>query len=175
MSANGIDTPSRQAAFLGQVAVESANLTRLEENLNYSASRLCAVWPSRFPTLASAQPFANNPAGLANKVYGGRMGNTLPTSGYKYRGRGLKQLTGYDNYNAFFRASGIDVVRNPDLLLNPAEAAASAAWFWQANNCNVFADRSDIEGLTRRINGGLNGLQARISQTSVALRALTVA
>ncbi len=168
----GIDTPLRQAAFLAQVSHESMRLTRLEENLNYSAQRLTAVWPSRFPTLDSAAPFAGNPQALANKVYGGRLGNTAPGDGWKYRGRGLIQLTGKANVAAYSAAAGIDVVSNPDLLLEPEFAADSAGWFWHANRCNVHADKRDWAGLTRRINGGTVGLPERMTLTMRALRVL---
>ncbi len=172
MARHEINTPLRQAAFLGQIAHESARLSVVEENLNYSAERLCAVWPSRFPTPASAQPFARNPEALANKVYGGRMGNTAPGSGWKFRGRGLKQLTGHDNYKALTAATGIDFVSNPDLLTQPAHAAMSAAWFWKANGCNALADKKDWASLTRKINGGTLGLAERIALTERAMKVL---
>lgn len=168
----GIDSPVRQAAFLGQIAVESMRLSVLEENLSYSAERLCAVWPRRFPTLESAAPFARNPRALANKVYGGRMGNTGPDDGWRYRGRGLKQLTGRDNYEAYSRAAGINAASNPDLLLDPRYAADSAGWFWHANGCGALADARDWRGLTRRINGGETALGERIAAINRALSVL---
>lgn len=168
----GIDTPVRQAGFIAQVAHESGLFSRLEENLNYSNTRLTQVWPRRFPTLEAARPFANNPEALANSVYGGRMGNTQPGDGYRYRGRGLKQLTGRDNYTAYARASGTDVVASPDLLFEPSHAADSAAWFWSANNCNSLADKRDWTALTKRINGGTLGLAERLTLTQRALKAL---
>lgn len=170
----GIDTPLRQAAFLAQVSHESGRLTTLSENLNYSAQRLCAVWPSRFPSPASAQPFANNPQALANKVYGGRMGNTAPDDGWRYRGRGLKQLTGKSNYTAYQQASGKPVLAQPDLLLEPDAASDSAAWFWHANGCNALADRQDWKALTARINGGTLGLAERVALTQRAMKTLGV-
>lgn len=170
----GIDTPARQAAFLAQIGHESMRLTRMEEALNYTAPRLTQVWPSRFPTLADAQPFAGRPEALANRVYGGRMGNDQPGDGWRYRGRGLKQLTGRDNYTRYAQASGHDAVGNPDLLLTHALAADSAGWFWHWKGCNVFADKRDWAGLTRRINGGTVGLQERIALTTKALKAFSV-
>ncbi len=171
----GIASPLHQAGFLGQIAVESARLTVLTENLNYSAERLCAVWPRRFPSLAAAQPFARNPERLANSVYGGRMGNVAEGDGWRYRGRGLKQLTGRDNYTAYSRAAGVDAVGSPDLLLEPEWAADSAGWFWHASGCAAFAEARDWTGLSKRVNGGTNGLQERIAATVRAMRALGVA
>lgn len=168
----GIDSPQRAAHFLAQVSVESAALSQLEENLNYSAERLMAVWPSRFKTLGAAQAYARNPEALANKVYGGRMGNTASDDGWRYRGRGLKQLTGKANYAEYAEASRVDVVKWPELLVKPAYAADSAGWFWHARGCNAYADDGDVRGLTRRINGGETGLKERAALTSAALRAL---
>ncbi len=106
-----IDTPQRAAYFLAQVSVESAALSRLEEDLSYSAERLCVVWPSRFKTLSAAQPYARNPEALANRVYSGRMGNTAADDGWRYRGRGLKQLTGKSNYAEYAEAASVDFVK----------------------------------------------------------------
>jgi putative chitinase len=167
-----IDTPRRAAHILAQVSVESAALSRVEENLNYSAERLCAVWPSRFKTLSAASAYARNPEALANRVYGGRMGNTAADDGWRYRGRGLKQLTGKANYSEYAEASRVDVVRWPELLVKPQYAADSAGWFWQARGCNSYADDGDVNGLTRRINGGETGLRERAALTSQALKAL---
>lgn len=162
----GIDSPRRIAAFLGNVAHESANMTILEENLNYSAAALRRVWPSRFPTDAIANQYARNPRKIANKTYGGRMGNGLEHTddGWKYRGRGLIQLTGKANY----RTCSIDLfqdetlVDNPDMLLQPEYALHSACWFWDRNNMNVVADHEDLDRVTRVINGGLNGHNERV-------------
>lgn len=170
----GISSPLRQAAFLGQVCIESGNLSVVSENLNYSAARLCAVWHARFPTLSSAQQYANRPDVLANFVYANRMGNGPPASGdgYKFRGRGLKQLTGRSNYAAYKIASGIDVLTNPDLLLQPEFACDSAAWFWFSNSCNALADARDWTELTHKINGGLTALPSRIAAINRALAVL---
>jgi len=150
----------RIAEFVGQIAVESGRLSRLQENLNYTTpERLTQVWPSRFPDVASALPFVRNPEALANKVYQGRMGNVQPGDGWRFRGRGLKQLTGRDNYQAYQLAADVPVLVDPDKLLDPVWAADSAAWFWSANGCDALA--SDAEALTRRINGGLTGLRDR--------------
>lgn len=169
-----IDTPARTAHFLAQIVVESGNFSRLEENLSYSAERLCAVWPSRFKTVAEAAPFARNPEALANNVYAGRLGNTKQGDGWKYRGRGLKKLTGRNNYAAYYRDTGVDVVTRPEFLLEPLQAAYSAGWFWKTNECNKLADVGDVRGLTLRINGGLTGLADREAATKRALSALAV-
>lgn len=159
--------------FLAQVAVESGGLRRLQEGLTYiTQQRLVDVYGRRyFPTLESARPFVRNPEGLANYVYDdanrkNKLGNTQPGDGWKYRGRGLKQLTGRDNYARYQAASGVLCVDAPDLLLDPAIAADSAAWFWHANGCDALA--GDVTALTRRINGGLNGLAQRVALTATA-------
>ena len=159
----GINTEKRQAAFIGQCMHESGGFKLLEENLNYSAKALMATWPSRFPTEEMANQYARNPEKIANKVYGGRMGNADESSGegWRYRGRGIKQLTGKENYDRCGSGLGVDLVGNPDLLLEPKYATLSAGWFWNKHNLNDLADKSDIETMTKRINGGLLGLDAR--------------
>lgn len=158
-----ITTPLRVAGFLSQIGHESGGLAMLEENLNYKAETLMRVWPKRFPTLEFAQQYARNPQKIANSVYANRMGNGDEASGegWKYRGRGLKQLTGKDNYTAFSKAIGTDFVASPDLLLEPVNAALSAGWFWSANGLNALADKGDVPGMTKRINGGTIGLEQR--------------
>jgi len=158
-----IDTPQRQACFIGQCMHESGGFKLLEENLNYSAKALMNTWPSRFPNEEEANKYARQPEKIANKVYGGRMGNGPEETGegWKYRGRGIKQLTGKDNYERCGSGLGVDLVSNPDLLLDPKYAALSAGWFWNKMNLNDLADKGDIETMTRRINGGLIGLDAR--------------
>jgi putative chitinase len=159
----GIDTAKRQAAFIGQCMHESGGFKLLEENLNYSAKALMATWPSRFPTEEMANQYARNPEKIANKVYGGRMGNGTEETGegWKYRGRGIKQLTGKENYDRCGSGLGVDLVSDPDKLLDPKYAALSAGWFWNKHNLNDLADKSDVETMTKRINGGLLGLDAR--------------
>ena len=139
-----IDTPKRQAAFIGQCMHESGGFKLLSENLNYSAKALMATWPSRFPTEEMANQYARTPEKIANKVYGGRMGNADESSGegWKYRGRGIKQLTGKENYQRCSDALGVDLVENPDLLLEPKYAALSAGWFWNKHNLNDLADKA---------------------------------
>jgi putative chitinase len=167
-----IDTPNRQAAFIGQCGHESNNFRTLEENLNYSANALMRVWPSRFPDNDVAEKYANKPEKIANKVYSGRMGNTEDGDGWKYHGRGLIQLTGKDNYTRCGEALGIDLVNNPDLLLEPEFAAASAGWFWRKHGLNQLADLGDWVAITKRINGGIHGIDDRVARTNKALALL---
>ena len=165
-----ISSPQRQSSFIGQCAHESGNFRILEENLNYSAARLMAVWPSRFPSLDVAEQYANNPEKLANKIYSGRMGNGNEESGegYAYRGRGLIQMTGKEAYANCGSGLGVDLISNPDLLLNPKYAALSAGWFWSKKGLNDLADTGDYETMTKRINGGLIGLDDRKAKIAKA-------
>ena len=167
-----IGTPKRQAAFIGQCAVESANFTRLQENLNYSAQRLTQVWPSRFPNINMAESYAHNPEKLADFVYAGRMGNLQDGDGWKFHGRGLIQLTGRENYANCGSGVGVDLIDNPDLLLTPQYAALSAGWFWNKKGLNALADTQEYGAMTRRINGGLTGLDERIAKITKALQVL---
>jgi putative chitinase len=175
-----ITTPQRIAAFLAQTSHESGGYTMLTENLNYKAATLAACWPNRFAEMGSdkkpkkdakgaliptkvAQSIAGKPELIANMVYSSRMGNGAPQTGegWKFRGRGLKQLTGKDNYERCGRDLGVDLVSNPDLLLEPVYAARSAGWFWKVNKLSEYADNGDIKGMTKKINGGYIGLQQR--------------
>jgi len=162
--------PRATAHFLSQVLHESMGLSRLEENLNYSADRLVAVWPRRFPNADRARPYARNPEGLANYVYGGRMGNTEPGDGYKFRGRGLIQITGRSNYELVQELTGVPVINNPDLLTEPGPALLSALAWWGEAVPN--AERMSVEQVTRAVNGGLNGLADRQRLFDLAARAL---
>jgi len=168
-----INTPERQAAFIGQCAHESGSFKTLQENLNYSAKGLNATWPSRFPSEEAAQPFHRNPEKIANKVYSGRMGNTDEGDGWKYRGRGLIQLTGKDNYRLASDALGVDFVANPDLVLTREYAAMTAAWYWNKRGLNKEADAKDFTGMTKKINGGTIGLADRVAHINTALNVLT--
>ena len=167
-----IGTPKRQAAFIGQCAVESANFTRLQENLNYSAQRLTQVWPSRFPNINMAEAYAHNPEKLADFVYAGRMGNLQDGDGWKFHGRGLIQLTGRENYANCGSGVGVDLIDNPDLLLTPKYAVLSAGWYWNKKGLNALADTQEYGAMTRRINGGLTGLDERIAKITKALQVL---
>ncbi|EOU3311700.1 glycoside hydrolase family 19 protein [Cronobacter sakazakii] len=176
MNTYGIDTPKRQANFIGQIGTESMGFQSVQESLNYSVAGL-AIFGSRL-TAAQREQLGRKPgekalsperqAAIANIVYGGRFGNNLNGDGWKYRGRGLKQITFKANYEECGKALGLNLVDSPDLLLQDKYAALSAGWFWKANGCNQFADAGDVNGLTRRINGGLNGLQDRIDRTKRA-------
>lgn len=186
----GIDTPTRIAAFLAQTAHESGRFTVVEENLTYTTpARLIAVWPSRFRLAVSAGEekaerfldgkrnpkfYVRNPEALAEFVYGGRIGNGPEGSGdgWRYIGRGHIQITGRATYRAYSQASGNNVEVVPDMLTYPRLAADSAGWYWQDRRCNELADARDWQGLTRRINGGLNGLEDRLALTERALGAI---
>jgi len=169
-----------RAAFIAQLAHESADFTRTVENLNYSAKGLVKTWPSRFrfPDAGEAHlerfedgklnatAFHRQPEKIANHVYANRMGNGPPESGdgWRFRGRGYIQITGRAMYSAYTVDSGVDVVAHPELLELPEHAAASAAWFWnRIGGCRYVKD-GDFEGLTRKINGGLIGLDDRLSK-----------
>jgi len=167
-----IDTPARVSAWMGQMAVESAYFTVFSENLNYSAEALVATWPTRFPAAIAAR-YAHNPPRIANRAYAGRMGNgdEAGGDGWRFRGRGVLQTTGRANYAQAAALTGLDLVAEPDLLLAPANAVLAAGAYWQSRAINPLADAGDIEGVTRAVNGGLNGLAARLVATQ-AFRAL---
>jgi len=167
-----INTPKRQAAFIGQCAHESANFKVLQENLNYSSEGLMKTWPSRFPTKEIADQYARQPAKIAGKVYNGRLGNTSEEEASKYLGRGLIQLTGKDNYERCGLAIGADLLSDPNLLLDPRYAALSAGWFWNKHGLNELADAQEHGMITKRINGGTIGLDDRILKTTKALAVL---
>ena len=167
-----ISTPERQASFIGQCAHESGNFKTLQENLNYSAEGLMKTWPSRFPTKEVADQYARQPAKIAGKVYNGRLGNTSEEEAAKYLGRGLIQLTGKENYANCGLGLGVDLVGNPDWLLDPKYAALSAGWFWNKKGLNALADSQDLETMTKRINGGLIGLDDRKAKIAKALSVL---
>jgi putative chitinase len=164
-----INTPQRQACFIGQCMHESGGFKFLKENLNYSAKALMATWPSRFPDMDMAEKYERQPEKIANKVYSGRMGNTEDGDGAKYIGRGLIQLTGKDNYMAFGEAIGEDLVSNPQLVEQPRYAALSAGWFWNKRGLNTLADAMDVTTMTVRINGGRIGIDDRIAKINKAI------
>ena len=168
------ENPKRMAAFLAQVAHESGAFNFTKEGLSYSAASLRKVWPKRFTTLAIAQAYARKPEKIANKVYANRMGHGTEASGdgYKFCGRGLIQLTGKDNYTRFAKSIGKTLNETVAYLETAEGAVASAAWFWDANKLNVYADKGDFVGLTRRINGGTIGLADRKHHYDIALAAL---
>lgn len=156
----GIKTDLQQAHFLAQIGHESGGFTRLVENLNYGSLGLLKTWPSRFDEESAAR-MARKPELIANHVYGGRLGNTEPGDGWRYRGRGLIQLTGKANYAEAAEAIGMPLVEQPELLEQPEAAALSAAWYWASRNLNTLADRDDVVTITKRINGGTHGIDDR--------------
>lgn len=159
----GIDTDTEMASFAAQLAHESAEFTRLEESLSYSAQRLMQVWPTRFPTIEAAIPYASRPERLANSVYAFRLGNGSPDTGdgWFFRGRGPIQITGRRNYSQCAAGIGRPVDRQPELLLDPRTGIRSACWFWKVHGLDLHDDDQDVRAETRLINGGEHGLAAR--------------
>jgi putative chitinase len=166
----GIDTPIRQASFIGQCGHECAQFKILEENLNYRAETLMRIWPKRFPTLEFAKQFEKNPKKIANTVYANRMGNRDEASGdgWRFRGRGCLQSTGSAQYYHTGKALGIDLIMEPDLLATPKYAALSAGFFWDTHKLNEFADQRSFVKMTKKINGGTIGLDDRIKHINHA-------
>jgi putative chitinase len=169
-----IETASRVAAFLAQTAHESGGYRAIKENLNYRAVTLRKIFPKYFPTDELAAQYAGKPEKIANKVYGGRMGNGPEESGdgFRYCGRGLIQLTGKDNYTRYAQSLEISVEEAGEHLTTFEGCVQSAAWFWESNNLNQWADKGDILTLTKRINGGTIGLEDRIKHYNHALHVL---
>jgi putative chitinase len=167
MESFGVNTPLRLAHFLAQCGHESGGFRLTQENLNYSAKGLMGIFKKYFPTQALADAYARKPEKIANRVYGGRMGNGPEASGegFKFRGRGYIQLTGKQNYTAFDAAVPDDILANPDLV-STKHALASAAWFWKKNGLNLIADTGSsnevVTKITKRVNGGTIGLADRI-------------
>lgn len=151
-----IDKPIRRAAFLAQLAHETGQLSRLVENLNYSAGQLMKTWPTRFPTPAVAKEYERQPAKIANAVYANRMGNGAPDTGdgWRYRGAGAFQLTGKANHQACGAHFGIPVEKVGEWLRTPQGAMRSAGWFWRQVGCNELADNGDMDGISDVINIG---------------------
>ena len=174
-----INTAQRIAAFIAQCSHESGGFTALQENLNYKPATLRKLFGKYFPTDALAEEYCAKPnkqEAIASRIYANRMGNGDEASGdgYKYRGRGLIQLTGKSNYIAFADSLEITPEEASDYLATFEGAAQSACWFWEANNLNQWADKGDIVTLTKRINGGTIGLEDRIKHYEHALHVLGV-
>lgn len=173
-----IDTAPRLAAFLATIGHESAGLSRTVESLNYSAERLQAVWPSRY-TPELARSHARNQPVIAEHVYGGRMGNSKPGDGYRFRGRGLIQVTGRANYEAVRdllrqRVVGApDLLHQPEALAEPRWAALSAAAYWHEHELNELADTGEFTRLSKRVNGGSNGMADRLERYKRAREGLS--
>lgn len=170
LDAAGINTPIRLRHFFARVCVETGGLHTLEENLHYSAQRVHEVWPSRFPTTASAVPYAGSPEKLANKVYGGRLGNTAPSDGWDYRGSGLLQNTGKANFAEVEKATGLPVVANPQLLRTFPGALQAATIYWKNRNINELADKNNTTGVCSAVNGGFTGLADQLVWLSKAAK-----
>jgi putative chitinase len=172
-----IDTPKRVAAFMAQCGHESGGFTLMQENLNYSAKGLRGTFGKYFPNDDIAKQYERKPQMIANRVYGNRMGNGDEASGdgWYFRGRGIVQITGKNNYTkcsqSLFESNVL--VENPDLLLETEYAIHSACWFWSAARLNELADIGDMKTMTKRINGGFIGLEDRIHHYNHAIEILT--
>ena len=162
-------SPERGAHLLGQVVHESGTFRYTRENLNYSVEAMMKVWPNRFPTEESAEPFAKNPKALAENVYFGRMGNDTKEKASAYIGRGFLQLTGYNNVRAFASDMRVPEVLDNPQLLEEDYAMDTALWFFKKNNlwkiCDEGVNDDTIKSLTKRINGGYTGLSHREKET----------
>lgn len=169
-----IDNEKRIAAFLAQTSHESMNYTRVIENLNYRWTSLRSVFPKYFPNDSLAKKYAHDQRAIANRVYANRMGNGPESSGdgWRYRGRGLIQLTGKYNYKKFGDSLGISLSEVPDFLETFDGAVISACWYWENKDLNYYADNDDIKSMTKLINGGYIGLEDRIRKYSKILEIL---
>jgi putative chitinase len=169
----GITSPLLVAHVMAQISHECGAGRDVVENLNYTAGRMMQVWPSRFPTMAMAAPYAGNPRALANKVYNGRMGNrTGSDDGWSFRGRGGSQTTGREGYERVKKQTGLDVVTNPDILIDPKHFLECAVSDFVNCGCLPYAKADDVLNVTRRLNGGTVGLaqrQAWLSKWKAAL------
>lgn len=169
-----ISTPERQAAFIAQCGHESDGFRFMEENLNYKAESLMRTWPKHFPTMDIAQEYAHQPRKIASRAYANRMQNGPEETedGWTYRGRGYLQLTGKAGYEMASDDLQIDFVGNPDIVGTVEGAMATAGWFWEKHNLNRYADNQDIEAMTKIINGGTIGLEARYARFEKALKVI---
>ena len=169
-----IDNEKRIAAFLAQTSHESMNYTRVIENLNYRWTSLRSVFPKYFPNDSLAKKYAHDQRAIANRVYANRMGNGPESSGdgWRYKGRGLIQLTGKYNYKKFGDSLGISLSEVPDFLETFDGAVISACWYWENKDLNYYADNDDIKSITKLINGGYIGLEDRIRKYSNILEIL---
>lgn len=166
-----INNTNRIAMFIAQVGYESSGLTRTQENLNYRADRLVQEFPKYFNS-GNAERYAYDPEKIANRVYANRMGNGSEQSGdgFKFHGRGLIQLTGRENYTNFAKKIGMNVDSIVDYVSTPEGAAMSAGWFWNERDLNKLADERNVVAVTKRINGGINGLAQRKKLFEEALK-----
>lgn len=171
----GITTPLRWAHYLAQIAHESGELRYTEENLNYSAESLLKIFGKYF-NKANVNAYARQPQKIANRVYANRMGNgnELSGEGWKYRGRGIIQLTGKSNYTEYKKYCGFDVVKEPELIAKPVGAIRSSMWYWSKNGLNKLADQNLSLEISRKVNGSNkpNGLEDRLKYLDRAKKAL---
>jgi putative chitinase len=174
-----ITTPERIAGFISQCAHESQNFLAMSENLSYREETLLKVFPRYFgPGKRNAAEYAKNPEKIANYVYmdefrTSKLGNTQPGDGWRFRGRGLKQLTGRDNYTRFAKDYDMTAEEAAEWVETKEGALASALWFWNTNNLNTVADTGSVPALTKKINGGDIGLQDRQARYEKAMAVLT--
>lgn len=169
-----IDSPQRIASFIAQCSHESGHFQKLVENLNYGVTGLATTWPKRFTTAELVNKYARQPEMIANFVYANRLGNGDESSGdgWKYRGRGLIQLTGKYNYQKFADTVGVNLDEITKYLETKQGAVEAACFFWMNNKLNSYADVGDIKGMTKVINGGYNGLPNREENYKKALNIL---
>jgi putative chitinase len=169
-----ITTPQRQAAFMGECCVESAKFTAIQENLNYRAATLHAQWPSHFQSLEIAQQYEHQPEKIANRAYCNRMGNGPEESGdgWKFRGKGLIQLTGRDNYQGFANSVQMSIDDAAAYLETFEGCVQSACYFWENANLNTLADQGNIDHISHIINGGTLGQEERRHFYQIALQVL---
>jgi putative chitinase len=169
----GLTTPARVAGFIAQCGHESMDFTALQENLNYGAKGLMGLFKKYFPDEATAKHYERKPELIANRIYSGRMGNGPEASGdgWKFRGRGILQITGRSNYTQCSRDLFQDdsLAENPDLLREPAYAILSACWFWHKNMLNPLCDSGDIVTMSKKVNGGTIGIEDRIERWNKCL------
>jgi putative chitinase len=158
-----INTPLRIAAFFGQTKVESANYTAIHENLNYKPESLMRLWHKYFPTMEIANQYAHKPEQIANRAYANRMGNGPEESGdgWAHCGRGLIQLTGKSNYQSFADSLQITLPQAVEYLKTFEGCVQSACWFWETNNLNALADAGNIDAISKKVNGGTEGIDQR--------------
>lgn len=170
-------TTERTACFLAQIIHESGGFTAVRENLNYGAAGLMTTFKKYFPTIELAKEYERQPARIANRVYANRMDNGPESSGdgWKFRGRGLIQITGRYNYTQFSKGLKVSLDECVEYMETPEGAVSSAGWFWDNNELNKYCDKNDFIGLTKRINGGTNGLEDRKHHYELALKLLGAA
>jgi putative chitinase len=172
----GVDTPRKIAHFLAQISHESGGFKIAIENMNYSAKRITEVWPKRFKTIAEAEPFAHNPQKLGNKVYANRMGNGPPNSGdgFRYRGRGLMQITGREMYSAIANSTGLNLIAHPEIAEHFEGALKIACGGWKFDSVDKLSENASVEKYTQAINGGQTGITDRKNRFALVLSVMGI-